>query len=154
MIDAALLLPKILARAGENAELNETAAKIAWQRVAGEGLRKHATPVRLQNKTLTVAVADAVWQKQLQPMSSELIFRINKLLQRETVKFIEFRINPTALKDRAPVREIRAAAPLPANLISSAEGIEDPDLRARFLRAAENCIARRDRKQIRKPNEI
>lgn len=154
MIDAALLLPKILARAGENAELNETAAKIAWQRVAGEGLRRHATPLRLQDKTLTVAVADAAWQKQLQPMASELIFRINKLLQRETVKFIEFRINATALKDRAPVPEVRPAAPLPANLISSAAAIEDADLRARFLRAAENCIARRDSKQIRNPDEI
>ena len=73
MIDAALLLPKILAGAGENADLNEVAAKIAWRRTAGEGLRDHAVPSRLHEKTLTVAVADAVWQKQLQPIDRKSV---------------------------------------------------------------------------------
>ena len=91
------LLPKILAGAGENADLKEIAAKIAWRRVAGEGLRDHAVPSRLQEKTLVVSVADAVWQKQLQPMSVELIFRINKLLRQKVVERIEFRIDPRAL---------------------------------------------------------
>ena len=58
MIDAVLLLPKILERAGNNREMRETAAKIAWKRVAGEGLFPHALPLRLHEKTLIVAVAD------------------------------------------------------------------------------------------------
>ena len=110
MIDAALLLPKILAGAGENAELTEIAAKIAWRRVAGEGLRDHAVPSRLQEKTLTVAVADAVWQKQLQPMSAELIFRINKLLRQKVVERIEFRIDPRALSTSYRATSFRAAS--------------------------------------------
>ena len=146
MIDAALLLPKILAGAGENADLNEIAAKIAWRRVSGEGLRDHAVPTRLQEKTLTVAVADAVWQKQLQPMSAELIFRINKLLQRNVVERIEFRIDPRAISNLTVKRRAapRVSEPLPSTVISSAAGIGDPDLRERFMRAAGNCIERRE----------
>ena len=145
MIDAALLLPKILAHAGENADLNEIAAKIAWRRIAGEGLRDHAVPSRLQEKTLTVAVADAVWQKQLKPMSAELIFRINKLLRRNVVEKIEFRIEPRALGNRTVQRRStpRVSEPLPSTVVSSADGIADPELRERFMRAASNCIKRR-----------
>jgi len=146
MIDAALLLPKILAGTGENAELSEIAAKIAWRRVSGEGLRDHAIPTRLQEKTLLVSVADAVWQKQLQPMSAELIFRLNKLLQRNVVERIEFRIDPRALSGLNMKRRSRSrvSGALPPAIVSSAAGITDPELRERFMRAAENCISRRD----------
>ena len=148
MIDAALLLPKILARVGNDRELTSMAAKIAWKRAAGEGLRQHALPLRLEKKTLVVAVADAIWQKQLQSMSAELVFRINKLLGGEVVGSIEFRNDPAALRARAPTSKSRRiekiAQPLPANVISSAADIDDPELREKFMRAAQNCIARRD----------
>ena len=146
MIDAALLLPRILAGAGENAELSEVAAKVAWRRVSGEGLRDHAVPSRLQEKTLTVAVADAVWQKQLQPMSAELIFRINKLLRKKVVERIEFRIDARALSSLTVQRRStpRASEPLPPTVVSSAAEIQDFELRERFMRAAENCISRRE----------
>ena len=146
MIDVALLLPKILAGAGENADLSEIAAKIAWRRTAGQGLRDHAVPSRLQEKTLTVSVADAVWQKQLQPMSAELIFRINKLLRQKVVERIEFRIDPRALSNLTVQRRStpRVSEPLPTTIVSSAAGIADPELRERFMRAAENCISRRN----------
>ena len=145
MIDAVLLLPKILAGAGETADLSEIAAKIAWRRVSGEGLRDHAVPSRLQEKTLTVAVADAAWQKQLQPMSAELIFRINKLLRRKVVERIEFRINPRSLERSTAKRSApRVRAPLPSTVVSSAAGIQDSELRERFMRAAESCISRRE----------
>lgn len=145
MIDAVLLLPKILAGAGPNADLSEMAAKIAWRRIAGEGLRDHAVPSRLQEKTLTVAVADAIWQKQLQPMSAELIFRINKLLRQKVVERIEFRIDPRGLSSFSMQRRStpRVSEPLPTTIVSSAAGIADPELRERFMRAASNCIERR-----------
>lgn len=145
MVDVALLLPKILAGAGETADLNEIAAKIAWRRIAGEGLRDHTVPSRLQEKTLTVAVADAVWQKQLQPMSAELIFRINKLLRQKVIERIEFRIDPRALRRGMAKRSSpRVREPLPPTVVSSAAGIQDTELRERFMRAAENCISRRN----------
>lgn len=148
MIDAALLLPKILAQTGDQAEMKEVAAKIAWTRAAGPGLRRHATPFRLYRTTLVVSVADAIWQKQLHAMSSELIFRINKLLRRELVESIEFRIDPSALSHQGSVapseRTKKSNQPLSDELVSAADGIADPELRQRFMRAAANCIERRE----------
>ncbi len=143
MIDAALLLPKILERAGNNRELSEAAAIIAWKRVAGEGLLRQAKPAGLCDATLTVEVADDVWKKQLQQMSTELISRLNKLLKREVVKAIDFRVNPAVGKTNTGAAQ-HQPEPLPEKIISSAAGIEDPELRDRFMRAATNCIDRRE----------
>jgi hypothetical protein len=148
MIDVARLLPKLLNATGANPEMAEIAAKLAWTRAAGDGLRRHAIPFRLFRKTLVVSVADNIWQKQMQSMSDELISRINKLLGQRVVEEIEFRIDP------ATVEQVRGKSqtlstpnkrePIPKELVTAASEITDPDLRERFMRAAENCIARRE----------
>jgi hypothetical protein len=150
MIDLNRLLPKLLNANGANPELTEIATKIAWTRAAGAGLRPNAIPFRLYQKTLIVSVADRIWQKQMQTMSAELLSRINRLLGRDVVDFIEFRIDPATIdsaraanspaKDSSP-GETR---PVPAELVSAAGTIADSELRERFMRAAENCIARRE----------
>ncbi len=149
MIDLSRLLPGILNATESNPEMAETVVKLAWTRAAGEGLRAQAVPFRLYRKLLIVSVADTIWQKQLRQMSAEFIFRINKLLGRTVVDEIEFRIDPAAV-DRARARipasqtsrkETHAPSP---ELLSAASSITDPDLRNRFIRAAENCIERRE----------
>jgi predicted nucleic acid-binding Zn ribbon protein len=150
MIDVARLLPQLLNATGANPEMAEITAKLAWSRAAGEGLRRHAIPFRLFQQTLVVSVADVIWQKQMQSMSAELISRINRLLGREVVADIEFRIDPAAVEQVRANSESRqrpedkARGPIPDELISAAGEIADPDLRERFIRAAENCIARRE----------
>lgn len=148
MIDAALLLPKILAQTGDDPAMKEVAATTAWSRAAGLGLRRHAIPFRLHGKTLIVSVADAIWQRQLHAMSSELIFRINKLLRQDLVDGIEFRIDRAVFRGNRlsaePPRKTEENPPLPNELVSAAAEIGDTELRDRFIRAAENCIARRE----------
>jgi hypothetical protein len=150
MIDLNRLLPKLLSGSGANPEMTEIAAKIAWTRAAGAGLRPNAIPFRLYQKTLIVSVADAIWQRQMQTMSTELLFRINRLLGRDVVDFIEFRIDPATINSaramNLPTKDSSAAEtrPIPAELVSAASTIADTELRERFLRAAENCIARRE----------
>lgn len=150
MMDLARLLPKLLNATGANPEMAEIAAKVAWSRAAGDGLRRHAIPFRLYRTTLVVSVADAIWQRQMQSMSAELISRINKLLDRKVVEAIEFRIDPAAVEKVRAIAQPRqderhkALKPAPEELISAAGEIADPDLRERFIRAAENCIARRE----------
>ena len=82
-------------------------------------------------------------------MSPEFIYRINKLLGRSVVSDIEFRIDPVAIDrmlSRIPApRSSRQETPAPIpELVSAAGSIMDPDLRDRFIRAAENCIERRE----------
>ncbi len=150
MIDVARILPKLLSAAGTNPEMAEVATKLAWTRAAGEGLRRHAIPFRLHRTTLVVSVADAIWQKQMQSMADELIARINRLLGREVVETIEFRIDPVIVERVRADSQPRDRSqdeprdPIPDELKSAAREIVDPDLRDRFIRAAENCIARRE----------
>ena len=147
MIDITRLFPRIL-RANP-----ELAVKLAWSRAAGEGLRRNTNPVRFTGSRLIVSVADRLWQKQLESMAAELIFRMNNLLGGATVNEIVFRIAPADLPQRqshpndAP-RGRRATAP-PTELLFAAASIADEDLRARFLRAADNLIDRRDSKAIK-----
>lgn len=143
MIDLTRLLPKLL-RANP-----DLAVKLAWARAAGSGLSRQAVPFRLDGGRFIVSVADAIWQKQLQSMSAELIFRLNNLLGKRIVDELVFRINPSAVS-QAQKTEAEASSPkvapppAPTELLFAAGSIADQDLRARFIRAAENCIARRD----------
>ncbi len=154
MDDLIRTLPKLLRAAGETEEVLEAAALVAWRRVAGEGLRAQAVPFRLYRKTLIVAVADATWQKQLEAMSGQLLFRINSLLGQAVVTYIEFRIDPKTVRaERAAVQaaatnrveqERRALNSVSGDISVAADAIHDEDLRRRFLLAAGSCIDRRE----------
>ena len=156
MVDVTRLLPKLLRANGGNPEL---AAKLVWARAAGAGLRRHAIPFRLDGKTLIVSVADAIWKKQLQQMSVELIFRMNNLLGQSMVDALVFRVDPAAVAEaqatsrpRRP-EKVKGAA-IPTELLFAAGSIADEELRARFMRAAENCIERRDSRADTPQSEI
>ncbi len=154
MDDLIRTLPKLLRAAGEGEEVAEAAAKVAWRRVAGEQLRGQAVPFRLYRKTLLVAVADTTWQKQLEAVSGQLLFRLNSLLGQAMVTYIEFRIDqktvaearaalPPDRPDRV-VQEKQALATASGQLSLAAEAIHDDELRRRFLVAAGSCINRRE----------
>lgn len=128
---------------------------VAWRRIAGTALRGQAVPFRLYRKTLIVAVADTTWQKQLENMSGQLLFRLNSLLGQAVVTFIEFRVDPKTVRaerQAAKQQEInqeeqerRALRSASGELLDAAGAIQDEDLRHRFLLAAGSCIDRRER---------
>ena len=154
MDDLIRTLPKLLRAAGETEEVLEAAALVAWRRVAGEGLRAQAVPFRLYRKTLIVAVADATWQKQLEAVSGQLLFRLNSLLGQAVVTYIEFRVDPKtiqAAREAAQAaatnrveQERRALKSVSGDIAVAADAIHDEDLRRRFLLAAGSCIDRRE----------
>lgn len=146
MIDLSQLLPKLVTSSCDNDEMLETAAKLAFTRVAGAGLRQQVTPFRLYRKTLIVAVADAIWQRQLHHMSGEFVYRINRLLGIDAITSIEFRIDPVSVNENrtAAIPREETQQPIPTEIISAAAAITDSDLRQRFIRAAANCVSRRE----------
>lgn len=154
MDDLFRALPKILQAAGTSEAVCEAAAFAAWRKVAGE-MREQAVPFRLYRKTLIVAVLDATWQKQLEEMSGQLIFRLNSLLGQAIVTFIEFRIDPMTVKrERAKSEgkkmskeehELRAMQKTAGPISQAAESIKDENLRRRFLIAAGSCLERREK---------
>lgn len=157
MDDLIRALPKLLRAAGETEEVLEAAALVAWRRVAGSELARQAVPFRLYRKTLIVAVADSTWQKQLETMSGQLLFRLNSLLGQAVVTYIEFRVDAktVAAARAAAVEEVaqreeqerRALVRATADLKDAAVAIQDEELRRRFLLAAGSCMDRREREK-------
>jgi len=148
MKDIIRLLPKLLEAAGDNHEFTESLARVTSTRAVGDGLRAHTIPIRLSGNTLVVAVADAPWQKQLRAMSAELLVRVNRVLGRNLIHFLEFRVCP----DQLPTRNIDAKegeqiepawARVPVEIVSAAEDISDESLREHFLLAAAAAMNRR-----------
>lgn len=139
-------LPAIMKAAGDSAEVAQAACFVAWKQIAGEALRGNAVPLRLDDRTLLIAVADAAWQKQMQSLSGQLLFRLNSLLGQPVVTYLQFCEEPETIAQArlalASVKETQALTPVPAELVSAAAEIQDADLRRAFLGAASSCIHR------------
>jgi hypothetical protein len=137
-------LPMILQAAGDAPEVVEVACLAAWKHAAGDGLRDHAPPIAMRGTTLLVAVADAMWQKQLQALSGQLLFRLNSLLGQPLVSFVEFRVDPKVVANAAhgPQKSRRDLDPstISEELLTAAAEIKDKDLRRAFLGAATTCL--------------
>jgi len=146
MTDLLMLLPQMLRHAGDSEEARAQAVFAAWLIAVGGPIRKVSTPVRLERKTLLVAVPDATWRTQLMSMHGQIIFKLNSLLGAPLVTTIELVVNPDLIEaEPEPSREITFTAPekqaLP--LLGPADRIPDPEIRATFLRAAGKCLERR-----------
>ena len=139
-------LPGVLRAAGDSTEVAEAAAIAAWKHAAGEGLKDHAVPLKLEDRTLTIAVADAIWQKQLHAMRGQLLFRVNSILGKPLVGALDFVID-TKLAKR-PVEQHVPEEPLdnevPLELWSAASAIQDKELRKKFLKTALLSLRHKD----------
>lgn len=149
------ILPQMLRAEGkeEVEQLDEAVVFAAWRRVAGEGLREQAVPFRVYNKRLIVAVADETWQRHLEELSPQLLFKLSGALGRAAIAFLEFRVDARTVdresdklfRERTSQieRERVAMQNVPENVRRAAEKIEDDNLRRNFLLAAGSCLARR-----------
>src|SRR5687767_3757415 len=136
------VLPAVIEAAGASEEVIEAACLGAWKHAVGETLNAHARAETLRDHTLVVAVEDKIWQRQLEQMREQFLFRLNKVLGRRVVKVIEFRIAPEKFAVQKPVAEKSATRSIPIELVSAAASIEDPGLRRAFLGAAVSCVHR------------
>src|SRR5919206_2642696 len=101
------LLPRMLRHVGDSLEARQHAVFAAWTAAVGSQVRKVTRPLRLERKTLIVAVADQTWRSQLDRIKGQALFRLNSLLGAPVITSIEFVINPDSLSQSAqPLREI------------------------------------------------
>ena len=132
-------LPGVLRAAGDSTEVAEAAAIAAWKHAAGNGLKEHAVPLKLEDRTLTIAVADAIWQKQLNSMRGQLLFRVNTILGKPLVSALDFVVDPKLVKSHVeePVQHNEFLDnEVPLELWSAANAIQDKELRKKFLKTA------------------
>jgi hypothetical protein len=143
-------LPNVLRAAGDSEEVAEAAAIAAWKHAAGDGLKDHAVPVKLENRTLTVAVADTIWQKQLQSMRGQLLFRVNTILGQPIVGALDFVVDSklaAAQSELQTAKEEVVDNEVPLELWSAANAIHDKQLRKSFLKTATLSLRRRASKE-------
>jgi Protein of unknown function (DUF721). len=153
MEDLFRALPALLRQMEDNETLRQAVVFAAWRRIAGEGLREHAVPIRLYQKHLIVAVMSETWKKHLEHLSGQMIFKLNSALEQPLVTFIEFRVDEeTVRRERAKLnarrfdsereREIALEHVTP-KMRQAADAIKDENLRYQFLLAAGSCLARK-----------
>ncbi len=140
------MLPIMIRLSGDNEEVREQAAFVAWRAVAGSQVAYNCAPFRLYQKHLIIAVLDQAWKKQMEKLSGQFLFRLNSLLGGPYVTLLEFRIDrKTVLESRPPDEksiEWRRIEEIEAELKPSADRIHDESLRKQFLRAAAKCLER------------
>jgi len=149
LTDLLMLVPQMLRHAADSDEAREQAVFAAWLVAVGGPIRKVTAPVRLERKTLIVAVPDATWRTQLSSMRGQALFKLNSLLGSPLVTSVEYVVNPDLIPyDTESPREIRFKAPEQQTLAlrEQADKIGDSNIRETFLRAAGKCLERRKTK--------
>lgn len=137
-------LPQVLRASGNSAEVAEAAAIAAWKHAAGDGLKERTVALRLENRTLTIAVADPIWQKQLTSMRGQLLFRVNSILGQPLVSALDFVIDQKLLKPRVEQPEDEPLDnEVPLELWTAANAIHDKELRQSFLKTALLALKRK-----------
>ncbi|MCD9188901.1 MAG: DUF721 domain-containing protein [Pyrinomonadaceae bacterium] len=154
-------LPALLRELDDNETVREAVVFAAWRKIAGDMLRDHAVPFRLEQKRLIIAVSSETWKKHLQHLSGQMIFKLNSKLGAAFVTYIDFRVDEaTVKKERAEfkkrfdgeISEEAALNQVTAKMRHSADAIKDDHLRYQFLLAAGSCLARK--KQINEKKKL
>lgn len=131
-------IPEVLKGLASNDDSAGAMVFAAWRQAAGEMLNARTEPVEYFENRLVVTVADRTWQRNLEDLAPQMLVKLNRIVGEGSVRFIEFRINATALRHSAPKEKPRAAtkSSLAPSLIAAANNIEDERLRESFLGAA------------------
>lgn len=138
-------IQSVLGGLGPNADADEALAFAAWARCAGELLRARTAPIEFSENRLIIAVQDETWRRHLEDLSPQMLVKINGSIGQGTVRFIEFRIDATAVDS---IREAKkrvavefATHEIAPSLAHAAEAIADENLREQFLGAAASYLA-------------
>lgn len=137
-------IPSVLASASSDESTAEALVFAAWKNVAGEAVNRRTHAVKLAGRKLTVAVDDAVWQRNLAELAPGFIARINRIAGEGTVRFIEFTVDQKAVRRVENKTTQPSDFALSSSLVTAAGAIADERLRQNFLAAAADYLARQN----------
>ena len=107
MENAACLLARL--KPARNILREHDFVQAAWPAAVGKRLASRARILRLDNQRLLVAVEDALWQQNLQSLSSQILDNLKNLIGPAAPLALEFVVAPLR---RPPHNEERPAVPL------------------------------------------
>jgi hypothetical protein len=106
----------------------EGVAHSIWPAAVGKAISAHTSPAKLVRDKLIVNVADAIWQRQLNSLSRQIIDRMHKLTGSTAIQELEFRVAiPRRSVQRAEHREL--TPPTHISAPDEADQISDPVLK-------------------------
>jgi len=112
-------------------------ARAIWPAAVGKAIAAHTVRLKLVRTTLVVEVEDVIWQRQLYPLTRQILDRICHVTRSGIVQDIEFRIAiPRRQPARAEARESSASA-----VLDEAEGIRDPVLKKLYRLSRKKATA-------------
>jgi hypothetical protein len=121
-----------------------------WRRIVGARIAERTRPGRLRAGTLNVGVASAVWAHELSFFTEQIIVRAKE--SGLDVKSVRFYVTPmdsaTAARRHAPPAP---AVPLPDELRTRLQTVDDPELRAVIADAASHWLAVDERRAQPRP---
>ena len=97
-----------------------------WPAAVGKKIAVHTRAIGLARGCLRVEVEDAVWQRQLSVLKRQILTRLAEVVGTSVVRDVEFRV--------APRRRLPQRAEEPRKERDEADQIQDPVLRAIYLR--------------------
>ena len=103
-------------------------ARAVWPSAAGKAISAHTSRVRMVRDVLVVEVEDAMWQRQLFPLTAQIIVRLHDVMGSDAIRDIEFRV---AIPRRGAMKaESRQSAAVGQGApIDEADSIQDPVLK-------------------------
>ncbi len=69
-------LPAVLARIGLKGKVQVYRAVVEWRAIAGEAVARHASAIKVEEKTLIVAVDSPAWMTQLLFLKEQILKKI------------------------------------------------------------------------------
>lgn len=118
---------------------NDEIVRGIWPAAVGKAIARHTVRVKVVRATLVVEVEDAMWQKQLYPLSGQIVRRVQNLLGNTGIEHVEFRV---AVMKRQMQRE-ESVKPMPAGgpLYDEADQILDPVLKKVYRNSRKRATA-------------
>ncbi len=107
----------------------EDVARAAWPKAVGKKIAARTVAVALVRSSLVVEVEDALWQRQLNALRSQIVANIRKAIGPGIVDEIDFR--PMGAR-RTPQRAMQVSSPA-ARTADEASGIQDSVLRRLYI---------------------
>lgn len=104
-------------------------ARAAWPLAVGKPIAAHTLRIRVVRSTLVVEVEDGIWQKQLYPLTAQILARYQKVMGSDAIKEIEFRIGIPRREAQRASSSTTAISPASAAPDDEAEHIQDAVLR-------------------------
>jgi hypothetical protein len=101
---------------------DEEYARAIWPAAVGKAVAAHTSRVRLVRHKLVVEVEDVVWQRQLFPLTAQIVARLRQVTNSDLVEDLEFRV-------AIPRRQATRVESLEKVNADEAESIQDPVLK-------------------------